>query len=398
MSLERITFSWEDPLLFQQQLTDEERMIQETARHFADTELMPGITAAFNHHHFDRNILRKMGNIGLLGVNINGYGCTNLSYVAYGLIAREIERVDSGYRSAMSVQSSLVMYPLSIYGSEEQKQKYLPKLATGEIVGCFGLTEPNHGSDAGAMETRAKKVNGGYQLTGSKMWITNSPIADIFIVWAKNDENRIKGFILEKGMAGLSAPEIKGKLSFCASLTGEIVMNNVFVPEANILPLADGLSGPLRCLESARYGIAWGVLGAAEFCFHAARQYTLDRNQFGNPIAANQLVQAKLADMQTQIALALQACLRVGRLKDQNNAATECISMIKRNSTKIALDIAREARDLHGGNGIVDEFHVMRHLVNLETTKTYEGTLHIQSLILGRAITGIQAFYPRGNL
>lgn len=385
-------YHWDDPLLFDEQLSEEERMIKDAARQFAQEKLQPIVIEAFHNDRFDRNIMLEMGQAGLLGATIHGYGCAGVNYVSYGLVAREIERVDSGYRSALSVQSSLVMFPIFTYGSEEQREKYLPKLATGEWVGCFGLTEPNHGSDPGNMETRAKKVDGGYLLKGSKMWITNSPIADVFIVWAKNDEKRIRGYILEKGMPGLSAPVMHGKISMRASITGEIVMDDVFVPSENELPNADGLSGPLGCLDNARYGIAWGVLGAAEFCWHAARQYTLDRKQFGKPLASNQLIQMKLANMQTQITLALQACLRVGRLKDEGRAATPMISLIKRNNTLIALDIAREARDMHGGNGIMEEFQVIRHMVNLETVKTYEGTADVHALILGHAQTGLQAF------
>lgn len=385
-------YHWDDPLLFDEQLTEEERMIKDAARQFAQEKLQPIVIDAFHNEHFDRSLMVEMGQAGLLGATIHGYGCAGVNYVSYGLVAREVERVDSGFRSALSVQSSLVMFPIHAYGSENQREKYLPKLATGEWVGCFGLTEPNHGSDPGNMETRAKKVDGGYLLKGSKMWITNSPIADVFIVWAKNDEKRIRGFILEKGMPGLSAPVMHGKISMRASITGEIVMDDVFVPNENELPNADGLSGPLGCLDNARYGIAWGVLGAAEFCWHAARQYTLDRKQFGKPLAANQLIQMKLATMQTQITLALQACLRVGRLKDEGRVATPMISLIKRNNTLIALDIAREARDMHGGNGIMEEFQVIRHMVNLETVKTYEGTADIHALILGHAQTGLQAF------
>lgn len=392
MPTQKPVYHWDDPFFFDEQLSEEERMIKDAAHDFAQSKLQPNVINAFHNETFDRNIMFEMGQAGLLGATIHGYGCAGINYVSYGLVAREIERVDSGYRSAMSVQSSLVMFPIYSYGSEEQRKKYLPKLATGEWIGCFGLTEPNHGSNPGEMETRAKSVDGGYRLKGSKMWITNSPIADVFIVWAKNDNNRIRGFILEKGMQGLTAPVMHGKLSLCASITGEIVMDDVFVPAENELPNADGLSGPLGCLDNARYGIAWGVLGAAEFCWHAARQYTIDRKQFGKPLAANQLIQMKLANMQTQVALALQGCLRVGRLKDEGRAATPMISLIKRNNTIIALDIAREARDMHGGNGIMEEFQVMRHMVNLETVKTYEGTADIHALILGHAQTGLQAF------
>jgi glutaryl-CoA dehydrogenase len=385
-------FSWEDPLLLSAQLTEEERMVRDTAHLYAQQKLLPRITQAFRHEISDPSIFREMGELGLLGSTIDGYGCAGMNYVCYGLIAREVEYVDSGYRSMMSVQSSLVMYPIYTYGSEAQRQKYLPKLATGEWIGCFGLTEPNHGSDPGSMETRAKTVPGGYKLHGSKMWISNSPIADVFVVWAKNDAGRIRGFLLEKGMQGLSAPKIEGKFSLRASITGEIVMDEVFVPEENLLPNAEGLAGPFGCLNSARYGIAWGALGAAEFCWHAARQYVLDRKQFGRPLAANQLIQKKLADMQTEITLGMQGCLRLGRMKDEGIAAPEITSIMKRNSCGKALDIARMARDMHGGNGIVDEFHVIRHVLNLETVNTYEGTHDVHALILGRAITGIQAF------
>ena len=387
-----LSFHWEDPLLFEQQLTPEERLIRDAGRAYAQDKLQPRILEAFHNEHFDREIMHEMGQAGFLGATIQGYGCAGINAVSYGLLAREIERVDSGYRSALSVQSSLVMHAIHAYGSEEQRQKYLPKLATGEWIGCFGLTEPNHGSDPNNMESRAKSTQGGFHLQGNKMWITNSPIADVFIVWAKNDKGRIRGFILEKNMPGLSAPIMHGKMSMRASVTGEIVMETVFVPAEQELPDADGLSGPLGCLDNARYGIAWGVLGAAEFCWHAARQYALDRKQFGRPLAANQLIQAKLAAMQTQISLALQGCLRVGRLKDEGQAASPMISLIKRNSTLIALDIAREARDIHGGNGIMEEFHVIRHMLNLETVKTYEGTEDIHALILGHTQTGLSAF------
>ena len=389
----RPSFDWEDPFLLRDQLTDEERMVTDSARQFFQKELMPGILEANRHEHFDRNIMRQMGEMGLLGVTIEGYGCAGLSSVAYGLIAKEVEAVDSGYRSAMSVQSSLVMHPIWAYGTEEQREKYLPKLATGEYVGCFGLTEPDSGSDPASMSTRARAVDGGYELTGNKMWITNSPIADVFVVWAKDDADEIRGFILDKGMKGLSAPKIEGKFSLRASVTGEIVMDKVFVPEANAFPDIRGLKGPFGCLNKARYGIAWGAMGAAEFCWKAARQYTLDRKQFGRPLAATQLVQLKLANMQTEIALGLQAALRVGRLMDEDNAAPEMISLIKRNNCGKALDIARVARDMHGGNGISDEFHIIRHVMNLEAVNTYEGTHDIHALILGRAQTGIQAFY-----
>lgn len=392
MPKQKPAYHWDDPFFFDEQLTEDERMVKDAARAFAQEKLQPIVVNAFHNDQFDRKIMEEMGQAGLLGATIHGYGCAGINYVSYGLVAREIERVDSGYRSALSVQSSLVMFPIYSYGSEAQREKYLPKLATGEWIGCFGLTEPNHGSNPSDMETRAKTVDGGFLLKGSKMWITNSPLADVFIVWAKNDDKRIRGYILEKGMKGLSAPAMHGKLSMRASITGEIVMDDVFVPAENELPNADGLSGPLGCLDNARYGISWGVLGAAEFCWHAARQYTMDRKQFGKPLAQNQLVQMKLANMQTQITLALQACLRVGQLKDQGRAATPMISLIKRNSTLIALDIAREARDMHGGNGIMEEFQVMRHMVNLETVKTYEGTADIHALILGHAQTGLQAF------
>jgi len=388
----RPTFEWSDPFLLHDQLTEEEQMVQRSAHDFCQSELMPGILQANRHENFDRNIMRQMGELGLLGVTIDGYGCAGLSSVAYGVIAKEVEAVDSGYRSAMSVQSSLVMHPIWAYGTEAQKEKYLPKLATGEYVGCFGLTEPDAGSDPGSMKTRAKKVDGGYQLKGSKMWITNSPIADVFVVWAKDDEGEIRGFVLEKGMKGLSAPKIEGKFSLRASITGEIVMDDVFVPEENAFPDIRGLKGPFGCLNKARYGIAWGSMGAAEFCWKAARQYTLDRKQFNRPLAATQLVQLKLADMQTEIALGLQAALRVGRLMDEHNAAPEMISLIKRNNCGKALNIARVARDMHGGNGISDEFHVIRHVMNLEAVNTYEGTHDVHALILGRAQTGIQAF------
>ncbi|WP_313205670.1 acyl-CoA dehydrogenase [Psychrobacter faecalis] len=389
----RPSFDWEDPFLLRDQLTDEERMVTDSARQFFQKELMPGILEANRNENFDRNIMRQMGEMGLLGVTIEGYGCAGLSSVAYGLIAKEVEAVDSGYRSAMSVQSSLVMHPIWAYGTEEQREKYLPKLATGEYVGCFGLTEPDSGSDPASMSTRARAVDGGYELTGNKMWITNSPIADVFVVWAKDDADEIRGFILDKGMKGLSAPKIEGKFSLRASVTGEIVMDKVFVPEANAFPDIRGLKGPFGCLNKARYGIAWGAMGAAEFCWKAARQYTLDRKQFGRPLAATQLVQLKLANMQTEIALGLQAALRVGRLMDEDNAAPEIISLIKRNNCGKALDIARVARDMHGGNGISDEFHIIRHVMNLEAVNTYEGTHDIHALILGRAQTGIQAFY-----
>lgn len=385
-------FNWQDPFQFDQQLSDEERMVRDTAYQYAQDKLAPRVRQAFRNEETDPGIFREMGELGLLGAMLEGYGCAGMNYTAYGLIAREIERVDSGYRSMMSVQSSLVMYPIYAYGTEEQKQKYLPLLATGEKIGCFGLTEPNHGSDPGGMLTRAKKVDGGFSLSGSKMWISNSPIADIFIVWAKTEDNLIRGFILEKGWQGLSAPKIEGKLSLRTSITGEIVMDNVFVPEENLMPGVTGLKGPMGCLNSARLGISWGALGAAEACWHAARQYVLDRKQFDRPLAANQLIQKKLADMQTEIFLGLQGCLQATRLKEQGKLAPELISLLKRNSCGKSLDIARVARDMHGGNGISDEFPVMRHMLNLETVNTYEGTHDIHALILGRAQTGIAAF------
>jgi glutaryl-CoA dehydrogenase len=385
-------FDWQDPLLLREELTEEERMVQETAYQYSQDQLLPRVTEAFRNEYTDPEIFREMGELGLLGATIDGYGCVNMGYVSYGLIAREVERVDSGYRSMMSVQSSLVMYPIYAYGTEAQKEKFLPKLATGEWIGCFGLTEPNHGSDPGSMSTRAKKVDDGYILNGSKIWITNSPIADVFIVWAKDDEGVIRGFILEKGMKGLSAPKIEGKFSLRASITGEIVMDDVFVAEENLLPEASGLSGPFGCLNRARYGIAWGCMGAAEFCWHGALQYVLDRKQFGRPLAANQLIQKKLADMQTEITLGLHACLRLGRLFDEGKVAPEAISLLKRNNCGKALDIARVSRDMHGANGISDEYHVIRHVLNLESVNTYEGTHDIHALILGRAQTGIQAF------
>lgn len=386
-------FNWEDPFLLDDQLTEEERMVRDTAHQYCQSKLLPRVREAFRSETTDPAIFREMGELGLLGAPIEGYGCPGVNYVSYGLIAREVERVDSGYRSMMSVQSSLVMYPIYAYGTEEQKQKYLPKLASGEYIGCFGLTEPDHGSDPGGMTTRAKKVAGGYQLTGNKMWISNSPIADVFIVWAKTEDGVIRGFILDKGMKGLSAPTIEGKLALRASITGEIVMDNVFVPEENLMPGVEGLKGPFGCLNSARLGISWGALGAAEACWHAARQYTLDRKQFGRPLAANQIIQKKLAIMQTDISLGLLGSLRATRLKDQNKLAPEVISLLKRNNCVKALEVAREARDMLGGNGISDEFPVMRHMVNLEVVNTYEGTQDIHALILGRAQTGIQAFY-----
>jgi glutaryl-CoA dehydrogenase len=390
----KASFNWIDPLLLDQQLTEEERMVRDSAEQFARDKLAPRVLEAFRHERTDPAIFREMGDVGLLGATIpEEYGGSGLNYVCYGLIAREVERVDSGYRSMMSVQSSLVMVPINEFGTQAQKQKYLPKLASGEWIGCFGLTEPNHGSDPGAMITRAKKVEGGYRLSGAKMWITNSPIADVFVVWGKDDEGDIRGFVLEKGWAGLSAPAIHGKIGLRASITGEIVMDNVFVPEENIFPDVRGLKGPFTCLNSARYGISWGALGAAEFCWHTARQYTLDRQQFGRPLAATQLIQKKLADMQTEITMGLQGCLRLGRMKDEGTAAVEITSMMKRNSCGKSLDIARMARDMLGGNGISDEFGVARHLVNLEVVNTYEGTHDVHALILGRAQTGIQAFY-----
>ncbi|MBU2879503.1 acyl-CoA dehydrogenase [Aliiglaciecola lipolytica] len=385
-------FNWQDPLNLDSLLNEDERILRDSVHQFCQQQLMPGILQANRTEHFDIGIMQEMGHLGLLGATLpEKYGCSNINYVSYGLIAREVERVDSGYRSAMSVQSSLVMHPIFTYGSEQQRQKYLPKLATGEWIGCFGLTEPNSGSDPSSMSSHAKKVADGYLLNGSKMWITNSPVAHVFVVWAKLD-GVIRGFILEKGMKGLSAPKIEGKFSLRASITGEIVMDNVFLPEENILPNVSGLKGPFGCLNKARYGIAWGALGAAEFCWHAARQYCLDRQQFGRPLAANQLVQKKLADMQTDISLGLLACVQAGRLMDADLLAPEAISLIKRNSCGKALDIARTARDMHGGNGIADEYHVIRHVMNLEAVNTYEGTHDVHALILGRAQTGLQAF------
>lgn len=393
MASNRATFDWADPFLLDSQLTETERMVRDTARAYCQEKLMPRVQNAFRNEHTDRAIFNEMGELGLLGPTIpEEYGGAGMNYVSYGLIAREVERVDSGYRSMMSVQSSLVMVPINEFGTEAQKQKYLPKLASGEWVGCFGLTEPNHGSDPGSMVTRARKVPGGYSLSGSKMWITNSPIADVFVVWAKTEDDKIRGFILEKGWKGLSAPAIHGKVGLRASITGEIVMDEVFVPEENMFPEVTGLKGPFTCLNSARYGIAWGAPGAAEFCYETARQYVLDRKQFGRPLAANQLIQKKLADMLTEITLGLQACLRVGRMKDEGNAPVEITSIIKRNSCGKALDIARVARDMLGGNGISDEFGVIRHVVNLEVVNTYEGTHDVHALILGRAITDIAAF------
>jgi len=388
----RVHFDWTDPLQLNTLLSDEERMIRDSVYDYAQDKLMSRVLMANREEYFDREIMNELGEMGLLGATLpEKYGCSNVNYVSYGLVAREIERVDSGYRSAMSVQSSLVMHPIYTYGSEEQRLKYLPKLATGEWVGCFGLTEPDVGSDPEGMKTRAERIDGGYRLNGAKMWITNSPIAEVFIVWAKL-EGKIRGFILDKGMKGLSAPKIEGKFSLRASVTGEIVMDNVEVPESALLPNVEGLKGPFGCLNKARYGIAWGALGAAEFCWHGARQYTLDRIQFNRPLAANQLIQKKLADMQTEITTGLFTCLQAGRLMDQNALPVEAISLIKRNSCGKALDIARMSRDMHGGNGISDEFHVIRHVMNLEAVNTYEGTHDIHALILGRAQTGIQAF------
>ena len=392
------SFQWNDAFLLNEQLSDDERAIVDAAHDFCQEKLQTRVLMAARHEKFDREIMNEFGSMGFLGSTIEGYGCTGLNYVSYGLVAREVERVDSGYRSAMSVQSSLVMHPINEYGSEAQRQKYLPKLATGEWVGCFGLTEPNHGSDPASMITRAKPVDGGFIMKGAKMWITNSPIADVFVVWAKlegegDGQSAIRGFILEKGMKGLTAPKIEGKMCLRASITGEIVMDDVFVPEENMLPNVSGLKGPFGCLNKARYGIAWGALGAAEDCWHRARQYTMDRVQFGRPLAQNQLIQKKLADMQTEISLGLQGCLRVGRLMDEGKAVPEMISLIKRNSCGKALDVARMARDMHGGNGIHDEYHVIRHMINLETVNTYEGTHDVHALILGRAQTGLQAFY-----
>ncbi|MBU2098018.1 MAG: acyl-CoA dehydrogenase [Gammaproteobacteria bacterium] len=386
-------FDWKDPFLFEEMLTEEERMIRDAARQYCQEKLLPRVRDAYRKEQTDPAIFREMGELGLLGPALDGYGCTGTNYVSYGLVAREVEAVDSGYRSMFSVQSSLVMHPIHAFGSEEQKQKFLPKLATGEFIGCFGLTEPDHGSDPGSMVTRARTVPGGYSLSGAKNWISNSPFADVFIVWAKNDDGIIKGFILEKGMKGLSAPKIEGKLALRASVTGEIVMDEVFVPEENMLPHVEGLKGPFSCLNSARLGIAWGALGAAETCWHAARQYVLDRKQFGRPLAANQLIQKKLAIMQTDINLALLGCLQATRLKDQGKLGIPTISLLKRNNCLKALEVAREARDMLGGNGISDEYPVMRHMQNLEVVNTYEGTQDIHALILGRAQTGIQAFF-----
>jgi len=385
-------FTWDDPLLLDDQLTEDERMIRDAARDYCQEKLFPRVLEANRHERFDREIMNEFGAMGFLGATLDSHGCAGVSYVAYGLIAREVERVDSGYRSAFSVQSSLVMYPIWAFGSEAQKDKFLPKLRTGEWVGCFGLTEPDAGSDPAAMRTRARAVDGGFVLNGSKTWISNSPIADVFVVWAKDDAGEIRGFLLEKGMAGLTAPKIEGKFSLRASVTGMIMMQDVFVPAENLLPGVRGLKGPFSCLNNARYGISWGVMGAAEFCWHAARSYTLERKMFGRPLAAAQLIQKKLADMQTEITLGLQGALRLGRLLDEGRAAPEMISLMKRNNCGKALDIARMSRDMHGGNGIVDEYHVIRHVMNLETVNTYEGTHDIHALILGRAQTGIAAF------
>ena len=385
-------FAWDDPLRLEDQLSDDERRIRDLARDYAQEKLMPRVLEANRHERFDREILREMGELGFLGSTLQGYGCAGVNYVSCGLVAREIERVDSGYRSAMSVQSSLVMYPIHAYGTEEQRQRFLPKLASGELVGCFGLTEPNHGSDPGSMEARARKDRNGYVLRGEKTWITNSPIADVAVVWAKDDSGEIRGFVLERGMQGLSMPPIHGKFSLRASSTGRIVMDEVRVPEVNLLPGVSGLKGPFGCLNRARYGICWGALGAAEFCWHRARQYVLDRKQFGKPLAANQLIQLKLADMQTEIALGLHSVLRLGRLMDEEKAAPEMISLLKRNNCGKALQIARVARDMHGANGVSDEYHVIRHCMNLEAVNTYEGTHDVHALILGRAQTGIPAF------
>ena len=384
--------NWQDPFLLEQQLNDEQRMVRDTARQYAQGKLLPRVREAYRKEETDPEIFREMGALGLLGSTIDGYGCPGVDYICYGLVAREVERVDSGYRSMMSVQSSLVMYPIYAYGSEAQREKYLPKLATGEWIGCFGLTEPDHGSDPGSMVTRARSVDGGYSISGAKMWISNSPIADVFVVWAKTDDGRIRGFILDKGMPGLSAPKIEGKLALRASITGEIVMDEVFVSEEQLLPDVSGLKGPFGCLNNARYGIAWGALGAAEACWHAARDYTMERKQFGRPLAANQLIQLKLADMQTEISLGLQGCLRAGQLMDAGQIAPELISLIKRNSCGKSLEIARKARDMLGGNGISDEYPVMRHMVNLEVVNTYEGTHDVHALILGRTQTDIPAF------
>ncbi len=390
---ERATeFRWDDPFLLEEQLDEDERMIRDTARQYAEDKLMPRILEAHRNESFDRAVMTEFGELGFLGPTIEGYGCAGVGYVSYGLIAREVERIDSAFRSAMSVQSSLVMYPIHAYGSEAQRERFLPRLATGELIGCFGLTEPDHGSDPGGMRSRATKVEGGYVLKGSKMWITNAPIADVMVVWAKDEDDRIRGFLLERGMEGLATPKIEGKFSMRASITGEIVMDDVFVPEENVLPGVSGLRGPFGCLHRARYAISWGALGAAEFCWHAARRYVLDRKQFGRPLASFQLIQKKLADMQTEIALGLQGVLRAGRLMDEGRCPPELVSLLKRNCAGKALEVARTARDMHGGNGIVDEYHVIRHLMNLETVNTYEGTHDMHALVLGRAQTGISAF------
>ena len=386
------SFDWQDPLLLDEALAEDERMVRDSVRRYCQEQLQPRILKAHREERFDREILTEMGQLGMLGSVLDGYGCAGLNYVCYGLMTREVERVDSSYRSAMSVQSSLVMYPIHAYGSESQRLKFLPRLATGEWVGCFGLTEPDHGSDAGGMKTRAHRVDGGYRLSGTKTWITNAPIADVFVIWAKDEDGVIRGFLLEKDMAGLSTSRIEGKFSLRASVTGQIAMDNVFVPNENFLDGVGGLRGPFGCLNRARYGIAWGTMGAAEFCWHAARNYTLERQQFGRPLAANQLVQKKLADMQTEIALGLAGCLRLGRMIDAGQNSPEAISLLKRNNCGKALDIARVSRDLHGGNGISDEYHVIRHVLNLEAVNTYEGTHDIHALVLGRAQTGIQAF------
>ena len=391
-SAAKASFQWDDALLFNDQLSEDERMVRDSAHAYCQDKLMTRVLKAHRHETFDRDVFNEMGEMGFLGSTIEGYGCAGVSYVCYGLIARELERVDSGYRSTAGVQSSLVMYPIHAFGSEEQRQKYLPKLASGDWVGCFGLTEPDHGSDPMSMVTRAKKTDGGYLLSGAKMWISNAPVADVFLVWAKTDDGVIHGFLLEKGMKGLSAPKIEGKFSLRVSITGEVVMDDVFVAEENMLPGVSGIKGPMSCLNRARYGIAWGSMGAAEFCWHAARDYTMARKQFGRPLAANQLIQLKLANMQTEITLGLQSVLRLGRLMDEGRAAPEMVSLLKRNNAGKALDISRLARDMHGGNGISDEYHVIRHLMNLEVVNTYEGTADIHALILGRAQTGISAF------
>ena len=386
------TFNWEDPLHLEEQLTEDERMVRDSAHDYCQENLMPRILEANRNEQFDAEILREMGSLGFLGSTIDGYGCAGVNYVCYGLVAREVERVDSSYRSAMSVQSSLVMHPIHAYGNDAQREKYLPRLARGELIGCFGLTEPDAGSDPAGMKTRARKSDGGYRLRGNKTWITNAPVADVFVVWAKDDEGIVRGFILEKGMKGLTAPKIEGKFSLRASSTGQIVMDDVFVPEENRLPGVMGLKGPFGCLTRARYGISWGALGAAEFCWQAARAYTVDRQQFGRPLAANQLIQKKLADMQTEITLGLHACLRLGRLFDDSKGTPEAVSLLKRNNSGKALEIARIARDMHGGNGVSDEYHVIRHVMNLEAVNTYEGTHDIHALVLGRAQTGLSAF------